>query len=312
MNNELTGRDFAELKAFMMIVEHGTFTRAASHMGITTSTLSTTIKQLERRLSTRLLNRTTRSVAPTLAGERLFQRLAPLFAGLQHVVNDVQKTASRPAGILRLNVSRVAAVHYLAPLLGGFITAYPDIVLDIVTNDQLVDIVAERFDAGVRLGEKLHNDMIAQRLSGPLIMKVVASPAYIARCGMPEHPRDLMHHQCLAYRNPSDHSVYRWEFERAGERLNVAVRGPIIVDEPAMLSEIACSGVGVGYQFSHQVDDMLVDGRLVQLLPDWTPEFPGFYVYYPNRRQQPAPLRAFIDYVTAALGSSHISRSAQG
>lgn len=299
MNNELKGRDVAELKAFMMIVEKGSFTRAAAHLGITPSTLSTTIRHLEERLDIRLLNRTTRSVAPTPAGERLFQRLIPAFNGLEEVLKDLQQEAAHPAGLLRLNVSRVAAIYYLAPLLGDFLKAYPDITLDIVTNDALVDIVAERFDAGIRLGEKLHNDMVARRLSGDLCMKLVAAPAYIDQCGRPQHPRDLMHHRCLTYRNPSDGSVYRWEFERGRERLEVAVRGPIVVDEPAMLSEIACQGAGIGYQFSHQVDDMLADGRLVQLLPEWTPAFPGFYLYYSSRHQQSAPLQAFIDHIVS-------------
>lgn len=301
MNNGLTGRDFAELKAFMMIVAHGSFTRAAAYLGITTSTLSASIRQLEARLDARLLNRTTRSVAPTPAGERLHQRLLPLFDGLQEAMGELQQTTANAAGTLRLNVSRIAAIHYLAPLLGDFMTAYPEVTLDIVTDDRLVDIVAERFDAGIRLGEKLHNDMIARRLSGDLIMRVVAAPAYLERYGTPLHPRDLQQHRCLTYRNPSDGSPYRWEFERGAERMEVTVRGPIIVDEPAMLSAIACQGGGIGYQFSHQVDDMLADGRLVQLLPEWTPPFSGFYLYYPAR-QVSAPLRALIEFIAARTG----------
>ena len=302
MNNALTGRDFAELKAFMMIVTHGSFTRAAAYLGITPSTLSTSIRQLETRLQVRLLNRTTRSVSPTAAGERLFQRLRPVFNSMEGAIDELRDTDTRLAGTLRLNVSRVAAVHYLAPLLGEFIEAYPEIMLDVVVDDRLVDIVAERFDAGIRLGEKLHNDMIARRLSGDLLMKVVAAPAYLERYGRPEHPRELVHHRCLTYRNPSDGSVYRWEFERGGERLEVAVSGPIIVDEPAMLSTLACQGSGIGYQFAHQVDEMLADGRLVQLLDEWTPAFPGFYLYYPAR-QVAAPLRALIDFIAERAGA---------
>ncbi|BBG29207.1 LysR family transcriptional regulator [Zymobacter palmae] len=302
MNNALTGRDFAELKAFMMIVTHGSFTRAAAYLGITPSTLSTSIRQLETRLQVRLLNRTTRSVSPTSAGERLFQRLRPVFSSMEEAIDELRDTDMRLAGRLRLNVSRVAAVHYLAPLLGEFIEAYPEIMLDVVVDDRLVDIVAERFDAGIRLGEKLHNDMIARRLSGDLLMKVVAAPAYLERHGRPEHPRELVHHRCLTYRNPSDGSVYRWEFERGGERLEVAVSGPIIVDEPAMLSTLACQGSGIGYQFAHQVDEMLADGRLVQLLDEWTPAFPGFYLYY-SARQVAAPLRALIDFIAERAGA---------
>ncbi|PLL91040.1 LysR family transcriptional regulator, partial [Klebsiella michiganensis] len=249
----------------------------------------------------RLLHRTTRSVAPSEAGKRMMQRLAPALAALQDAVTDAQ-TASAPASRLRLNVSRIAAIHYLAPLLGGFMQRYPKIELDIVTNDALVDIVSAGFDAGIRLGEKLHQDMVAVRLSGDLEMKVVASPRYLAQAPQLHKPQDLLQHPCLTYRRPSDASVYRWEFQRDGESCEIAVKGPIIVDEPAMLTPLALAGAGVAYQFAHQVDPWLATGQLVQRLKEWTPAFPGFYVYYPSRKQMASPLRAFIDYLLAVGG----------
>ncbi|AWV20947.1 Transcriptional regulator, LysR family [Roseomonas mucosa] len=294
----MRGSDFTELKAFAAVVEHGSFARAAAHLGITPSTLSAILRKLEERLGTRLLHRTTRSLAPSEAGERLLRRLRPALEALEAAEQDARGNAAEPAGLLRLNASRISAVHYLAPLLGGFLTAHPAIRVEIAIEDRLVDIVAGRFDAGIRLGEKLHRDMVAVKLGGELVMKVAAAPGYLARHGRPGHPRDLARHACLAYRNPSDGSPYRWEFERGAERLEVAVEGPLIVDEPAMLPEIACAGAGIAYQFAHQVDAMIAAGRLVQLLPEWTPPFPGFYVYYPSARQMAPPLRTFLDHLS--------------
>lgn len=296
----MRGSDFTELRAFAAIVEHGSFARAAAHLGITPSTLSAILRRLEERLGTRLLHRTTRSLAPSAAGERLLHRLGPALAALEAAEREAREGQAEPAGLLRLNASRIAAVRHLAPLLGGFLASHPAIRVEVTVEDRLVDIVAGRFDAGIRLGERLHRDMVAVRLGGDLVMKVVAAPDYLARHGRPGHPRDLARHACLAYRNPSDGSPYRWEFERGVERLEVAVEGPLIVDEPAMLPDIACAGAGIAYQFAHQVDAMIAAGRLVQLLPDWTPPFPGFHVYYPSGRQMAPPLRAFLDHLARA------------
>lgn len=293
----MRGSEYAELRAFAAVVEHGSFSKAAAHLGITSSTLSLTIRKLEERLGVRLLYRTTRSVAVSEAGLRMMQRLGPALEELEGAVTDAVQEADRPSGLLRLNVARVAAIHYLAPILGGFLSAFPDITVDVVTDDRLIDIVAERFDAGIRLGEKLHRDMVAVRLSGDLEMKVVASPAYLAKAGYPRKPQDLVRHRCLTYRRPSDNSVYRWEFQRQSEQLEVNVKGALIVDEPAMLTQIALDGAGIAYQFAHQVDPFLENGQLIQLLKDWTPAFPGFYVYYTSRRQMIPPLRAFLDFL---------------
>jgi DNA-binding transcriptional LysR family regulator len=205
--------------------------------------------------------------------------------------------------VLRLNASRIAAIHRLAPLIGPFQAAYPDIALDIVVEDRLVDIVAERFDAGLRLGEMVERDMVAVKLGGELELMVVAAPAYLERHGVPETPRDLRHHRCINFRWPTDLSLYRWEFERGAEKLEVAVEGPLTVTEPEVAIRAVLDGVGIGYLFDLQIRPLVEAGRMVRMLEDWTPPFPGFYLYYPSRRQMPPPLRAFLDFVQRRQGA---------
>lgn len=292
----MRGSEFAELRAFATIVEQGSFARAAVHLGMSASALSQTLRNLESRLGLRLLNRTTRSVAPTDAGAQMLARLLPAIAEIDAAVALAVNQRQQPTGRLRLNVTRIAAMHYLAPLIAPFHRQYPDILLDLNVEDRLVDIVAGGFDAGVRLHEKLEKDMVAIKLGGDLRMRVVASPAYLARHGQPQAPRELRQHLCLNFRWPTNGNVYRWEFERDGEALDIAVEGPVIVDEPEILVRAALDGVGIAYLFEHQVVAALTDGRLVPLLDAWTPPFPGFYLYYPANRQMPRPLRAFIDF----------------
>ncbi|MGJ8525555.1 HTH-type transcriptional regulator PgrR [Halomonadaceae bacterium LMG 33818] len=294
----MRGREFTQLQALAMVIEQGSFTKAAAHLGITTSTLSLMIRDLEERLELRLLNRTTRSVSPTEAAKRMMIHLKPALEGLDIAVHDAL-TTQRTSGHIRLNAARISAVHYLAPLLSEFLKKHPHIQVDVVTNDALIDIVDAGFDAGIRLGEQLDQDMIAVRLSKRLQMKVVASPSYIERHSIIQEPRDLRHHRCLTYRRPSDDSVYRWEFQRDGKSCEINVEGPIITDEPEMLTQLALDGVGITYQFSHQVDPFLTSGHLVQLLKEWTPAFPGFYLYYPSRKQMRPPLRALLDYLSS-------------
>ena len=303
----MRGSDYAELRAFTAIVEHGSFVRAAAYLGVTPSALSQTIRSLEERLGVRLLNRTTRSVVPSDAGTRLLKRLLPALADLDTAVEEITATGDTPSGILRINASRVAAMQYLAPLLGPFLAAYPHIKLDIIVDDRLVDVVAGGFDAGIRLGEKLEKDMIALRLGGTLSMQVVAAPAYLERYGIPQHPRDLRSHRCLSYYRPTDGSPYRWEFERDGQKLEVEVDGPLIVNAPEMLAQVVVDGAGISYLFTHQVEHLIAAGRLAALLSEWTPPFPGFYIYYPSRAQMPVILRTFLDFVYTAQ-SGEITR----
>jgi DNA-binding transcriptional LysR family regulator len=295
----MRGSDYAELRAFAAIAEHGSFSRAASHLGISPSALTQTIRGLEERLGIRLLNRTTRSVAPSEAGARLLARLRPVLADLDAAVADVRALRQIPSGLLRINTSRFAAVHFLAPLIGPFHRACPEVVLDLVVDDRLVDIVATQCDAGVRLGELVEKDMVAVKVTGDMEMMVVAAPSYLERCGVPETPRDLRGHRCVNFRWPTEGRLYRWEFERAEETLEVAVEGPLIVNDPEVMLRAVLDGVGIGYIYDRQVRPLVATGKVVHLLQEWTPPFPGFYLYYPSRRQMPPALRAFIDFLEA-------------
>jgi DNA-binding transcriptional LysR family regulator len=296
----MRGSDIAELRAFAAVCEHRSFTRAAAHLGMSGSALSQVIRTLEERLGTRLLHRTTRSVAPSEAGERLLAGLLPALRDLEAAVLAVTARDDAPAGRLRINSNRMAALHHVAPLIGPFTQAYPGINLDITVDDTLVDIVAGGFDAGIRLGESLDRDMVAVRLGGPLRLVAVASPDYCARHGQPAEPRDLLRHRGLNTRWPTDGSPYRWEFERDGQELEIAVPGQVITNEAEILVRAACDGAGIAYLLDRQVEPLIASGQLVHLLPDWSPPFPGFYLYYPSRRQMLPALRAFIDFATAA------------
>lgn len=294
----MRGNEYAQLQAFAAVIQQGSFVRAAAHLGMSASALSQTIRTLEERLGVRLVNRTTRSVSATEIGARLLSDLMPALASLDTALARLKESSDGPCGLLRINTTRVAAIHYLAPLIGPFLKAYPAVQLDVVTDERLVDIVAGGFDAGVRLGKKLDRDMVAQGLGGDMEMMVVASPDYLARCGTPSTPRELANHQCLTYRWPTDSSLYRWEFERNGELLEIDVKGPLVVTEPEMLTRVTLDGVGIAYLFRHQVAALIESGQLVHILQQWTPTFPGFYLYYPSQRQMAPALRAFIDFVT--------------
>lgn len=292
---------YAELRAFAAVVRYGTFTRAAAHLGMSASALSQTIKSLEDRLGQRLLNRTTRSVSPTEVGAALAGRLLPVLDDLEAAVAAASERDGAPSGRLRINASRFAALHIIAPLLGTFLAQHPGITLELVVDDALVDIVAEGFDAGVRLGERLEQDMIAVRLGGDLRMAVVGAPDYLSANGIPQHPHDLVRHRCLSMRWPTDRSPYRWEFERAGEEIKTAVEGQLICDEPAVRLQASLDGVGLAYVFEHEAAPFLASGRLIRVLEEWTPPFPGCFLYYAGRRHVTAALRAFIDHAKSAL-----------
>lgn len=288
--------DYAELRAFAAVVRHGSFTRAAAHLGVSPSALSQTIRALEDRLGQRLLNRTTRSVAASAAGQALAERLLPVLDDLDGVLDTAFAAGGEVAGPLRLDVVRVAMPH-LARLVPGFLARYPRIRLEVASNDALVDIVALGYDAGVRLAERLEGDMIAVPFGGDLRMICVAAPDYLARHPAPLHPRDLAGHACLVTLTPSTGTPYRWEFEKDGEALRIAVDGPLISRDADLRVAAAVAGVGIGFFFQDEVRDLLARGALVQVLKDWTPAFPGAYLYFPSRRNPAPPLRAFVDYV---------------
>lgn len=288
--------DYAELRAFAAVVRHGSFTRAAAHLGVSPSALSQTIRALEDRLGQRLLNRTTRSVAPSTAGQVLAERLLPVLDDLDGVLDAAFAAAGEVSGPLRLDVVRVA-LPYLARLVPGFLARYPRVRLEVASNDALVDIVALGFDAGIRLAERLQGDMIAVPFGGDLRMICVAAPTYLARSPAPLHPRDLADHACMVTLTPSTGTPYRWEFEKDGEALRIAVDGPLVSRDTEVRVAATVAGVGVGFFFEDEVRDLVAAGRLVQVLADWTPAFPGAYLYFPSRRNPAPPLRAFVDHV---------------
>ena len=288
--------DYAELRAFAAVVRQGSFTRAAERLGVSPSALSQTIRALEDRLGQRLLNRTTRSVAPSAAGQALAERLLPVLDDLDRVVDAALAEAGEVSGPLRLNVLRVA-IPPLAELLPGFLARHPRVTVQVEASDALVDIVAQGFDAGIRLAERLEGDMIAVPFGGPLRVAVVAAPSYLAGRDLPLHPRDLERHECLVSLAPSTGTPYRWELDKDGVELRIPVTGRLVGSDLRMRLAACLAGVGIGYFFETEVAEAIVDGRLVRLLEDWTPPFPGCYLYYPSRRNQSPPLRAFIDYL---------------
>lgn len=292
----MRGSEFAALKAFATVVERASFARAAENLGMSPSALSQTIRQLESRLNVRLLNRTTRSVAPTAAGAKLHERIAPLIRDMADAVAEASASAGRTTGTLRINTLGMAARQIIAPRLGRFHRAHPDVVLDIVVDDALSDIVAGGFDAGIRVGARLEKDMIAVRLTPDVKMIAVASPDYVARRGVPKTPADLHGHACVNWRLQSHGRVYRWEFEKKGKRIEVAAEGPLITNEAIVGAEAARQGLGILYAFDRDhVEAALGGGNLVQVLADWSIRRPGLFLYYSNRRHTPPALSAFID-----------------
>jgi DNA-binding transcriptional LysR family regulator len=292
----MRGAEFTELKAFAAVVERASFVRAAAQLGLSPSALSQTIRQLESRLGTRLLNRTTRSVAPTATGEQLYSRIAPLFRDMDEAVAQASAASSQPQGSLRINTLGIAARQLIAPRLGRFHRTCPDVTLDIVVDDGISDIVAGRFDAGIRVGGKLEKDVIAVRLTPDLAMVAVASPDYLARCGSPRTPSDLHGHACINWRLQADGRAYRWEMEKRGKRLEIAVEGPLITNSADIGIAAAVHGLGICYAHGREgMAEHLATGRLVQVLADWSVTRPGLFLYYPNRHHLPPALQAFID-----------------
>jgi DNA-binding transcriptional LysR family regulator len=292
----MRGSDFAELKAFVAVVERQSFARAAEHLGLSPSALSQTIRQLEGRIGARLLNRTTRSVAPSASGELLYGRIAPLFREITAAVAEASEATGQMSGTLRINTLGIAARTIIAPRLARFHQAYPDVILDIVVDDALADIVVGRFDAGIRVGGQLEKDMVAVRLTPDMNMIAVASPDYLARRGIPKTPADLHDHACINWRLKMDGRHYRWEFKKQGQQLEVAVDGPVVTNHADIGIAAALNGLGIAYHFERDgVGELLAQGRLVQVLADWSISRPGLFLYYPSRRHRPALLGAFID-----------------
>jgi len=287
------------LVAFTRVARLGSFTAASAALAVSPSAVSQTIRHLEDRLGVRLLQRTTRRVGLTEAGAALLARVEPALAEIHAATDDIRQQRDMPAGTLRLTSSHSAVVIALRPILTDFMRAYPTICVDLVTDDRFVDLIAEGFDAGLRLGEALQQDMVAIPVTGPLRMVVAASPDYLARHGTPQTPHELHRHACLPYRFGPMGSVYRWEFARGGRSFTVDIGMALIANDKSMLHQAALAGLGLIYEFPHHIADALASGALVTVLDEWTPPFSGFYLYYPSRALMPPKLRVFVDFLKA-------------
>ncbi len=292
----MRGAEFAELKAFVAVVDRGSFARAADHLGLSRSALSQIIRQLESRLGVRLLNRTTRSVSPTETGRSLHERIAPMFREMDEAVAQAVAAHARPAGTLRINTLSMGARKVIAPRLGRFAAAHPDVVLDIVIDDGLTDIAGEGFDAGIRVGGRLQKDMVAVRLTPDVQLLAVASPDYLARHGEPRSPADLDRHACINWRFPGSGKVAGWDFRNGAQAVEFFGEGAVIANHHDIVVPAALQGLGVFYAYDDEgIADALADGRLKRILTDWSPTVPGLYLYYSSRRHLLPALRAFID-----------------
>ncbi|MBB1249325.1 LysR family transcriptional regulator [Rhizobium sp. G21] len=286
----------SQLAVLAAVAEGGGFRRAARELGVAPSAVSHAVSALEESLGVRLLARTTRSVAPTEEGRRLLESLKPALGEIGAALDALADSRDRPAGPLRITMPRLACEHLVAPRLGDFIALYPEIELEIVARDQFEDIVAQGFDAGLRLGEHLEADMIAVRAKPALWRaSVVAAPSYFEDRPLPGHPRDLLDHRCIRRRFSSG-SIYRWEFEKDGKALAADISGPLILPEDRLILVACLAGAGLAQLFDARVDDYVTEGRLIRVLEDWCPPFDGFYIYYPSRRQMRPALRAFVDF----------------
>ncbi len=288
-------RNYNDLLAFVTVAREGSFTKASGLLGVSQSALSHTIRGLEERLDVRLLHRTTRSVSPTTAGQRLLEGIAPRFSEIDHYLEMVNEFKSKPAGTLRITAAEHAMYSFLWQKVKKLLKNYPDLNIEISLNYGFVDIVAERFDAGIRLGESLDQDMIAVPITPPLRMAVVASPEYWKTHNKPETPHDLVDHNCVTARLPTSQRVYAWEFEKADKPLNVNVRGQLMVTSYHAQIDAALDGVGIIFTPEDNIQALLDSGKLVRVLEDWCPSFDGYYLYYPNRQLSSPALKLLVD-----------------
>jgi DNA-binding transcriptional LysR family regulator len=284
--------DLGELAAFRTVAEERSFTRAAARLGVSQSALSHSMRGLERRLGVQLLARTTRSVSPTAAGSALLENLAPALERIEQSLAEARKQRENPAGRIRLIIPRTATYMVLLPKLAQFARSFPEIVLEVTSSNDPVDLVAGEYDAGVQIGEFIQRDMIAVRVSRDMRLAVVGSPEYFKAHGTPRTPQQLKDHACLGFRFSS--GIYRWEFEKGRRALTVNPKGPATFDDPDLVIQAVLNGVGIGTAMEESVAGLIADGRLVQVLRDWCPVFPGYFLYYPSRQNQPAALAALI------------------
>ncbi len=283
-----------DLTAFVAIAAHRSFRKAANELGLSPSTLSHMMRALEASMGLRLLHRTTRSVSATEAGARLAERLQPVLRDLGLALQEVAAFQAQPSGTLRINAGEVAAHRLLQLVVPTFLGRHPAMSLDLATEGRLVDVVAGGFDAGIRLGEAVPQDMVAVRFGGAVRFVAVASPAYLAAHGTPRTPDDLQRHACIRFRLPSG-KRFGWEFSQHGQELAIDVPGALTLDHPELMAEAAAAGLGIAYVSGHTAQPYFQTGALVPVLDDWCPAIPGLFLYYPGHRLVPPGLRAFID-----------------
>lgn len=291
MNRE----DLVELNAFLAVAQERSFTRAARKLSTSQSALSHTIRRLEARLGVRLLTRTTRSVSTTEAGERLLGTLKPAFDSIGEQLRAVGELRDRPAGTIRITTAKHAADTILWPVLESLLPKYPDIHVELCLESAFTNIVEERFDAGVRLGEAVAKDMVAVRIGPDLRMAVIGSPAYLKKRAVPRKPQDLSDHQCINLRLSSAGTFYSWELEKRGREVKVRVDGQLAFNNIEIIVRAAEAGFGLGFVMEDQVEQQLSDGRLVRVLEDWCPPFAGYHLYYPSRRQPSAAFSLLVE-----------------
>jgi DNA-binding transcriptional LysR family regulator len=289
--------NYNDLVAFLTVAREQSFTKAAAKLGVSQSALSQTVRSLEARLGIRLLTRTTRSVSPTEAGERLLNTVGPRFEEIETELGALSELKDKPSGTIRITAGEHPAISILAPAIRKLAIEYPDINVEVIVDYGLTDIVTERYDAGIRLGEQVAKDMIAVKVSSDMRMAVVGSPEYFQRHGRPETPQDLTRHNCINMRLPTHGGIYPWEFERDGREIRVRVDGQLVFNNLAMRIDAALSGLGLAYLPEDQATVYLAAGRLERALEDWCEPFPGYHLYYPNRRHASPAFAIFVDAV---------------
>jgi DNA-binding transcriptional LysR family regulator len=290
--NQLDG-----LMAFWKVAQHGGFTAAAADLAVSPSALSQAIRQLEKRLGVRLLNRTTRSVSLTEAGQAYLARVGPALGQVIEAGDELNVLQGKPSGTLRLNAARISIALVLRPVLEGFLRANPHVQLELTNDEGFVDIVERGFDAGVRFGESIHRDMVALPIGGPMAVAVVASPEYLQRVPAPRHPDDLVRHNCVRMRFATTGAIYKWEFDVDGRLVDYEVGGNLIISDTTFSLDAALEGVGLAYTFEQLARPYIRAKRLKRVLTAFSPTFSGFYLYYPSRHDQPSKLKALIEYV---------------
>ena len=285
--------ELSVLSAFLAVADERSFTRAAKRLNISTSGLSQAIRRLEEQIGVRLLTRTTRSVSPTDAGEQLLAQLRPALSDIRGVLTTLSGLQSTAVGRVRLLCPRVATKTVIAPKLGQFVRDYPGVELEITADDTRVDLVSAGYDAGIQFGEYIAQDMVAVRVSPDLRPAVVGAPSYFESHPKPLLPRDVLHHRCIRFRHRGE-SVYKWELDKGDESLTIAVNGSLLLDDVELVIQAAVDGAGLAWVTDDRITEHLQSGALIRVLEEWCPPFPGFFLYYPTRKQQPAALTALI------------------